>query len=89
MDTLTKKNFKSLTKTEQVVMVINSGKELLTRQNNDNYIKLYLIPNMFVEILYELNKSTIVKIDTPTIEKLMLNYNINKDQLSQLKQGYM
>lgn len=82
MDTLTKKSFNSLTKTEQAVMVINSGKELLIRQNEEYSIHLYLISNLFVEILYELNKSTIIKIKTPSKEKLCLSYNLNDQELN-------
>jgi len=84
MNTITKKSFKSLTKTEQVVMVIKSGKELLTRQDKDNFVKLYLLSNIFVELLYEINKSTIVKIGTPSTDQLMNDYNINKENVNEL-----
>ncbi len=84
MDTITKKSFKSLTKTEQVVMVIKSGKKLLTRQDGKYYVKLYLISKLFVEILYETNKSTIVKIGLPTEANLLQNYDIDKGYLNQL-----
>ena len=86
MNTITKKSFKSLTKTEQVVMVIKSGKELLSRQDKDYFVKLYLLSDIFIEILYELNKSTIVKIATPSKNKLIENYNIDKEHLSDLTQ---
>ena len=86
MNPITKKSFKSLTKTEQVVMVIKSGKELLTRQDEDYYIKLYLISNMFVELLYASNKRTIVKIGTPNQENLLSNYNLNKNDLDNFLQ---
>ncbi len=82
MDTLTKKTFKSLTKTEQAVMVINSGKELLTRHDEEYSFHLYLISNLFVEILYELNKKTIVKIKTPSNDKLIQNYELNEKRLN-------
>lgn len=65
-------------------MVIKSGKELLTREDNDYFVKLYLLSNIFVELLYENNKSTIVKIGTPSNDKLMLNYNIDKDYINNL-----
>lgn len=84
MDTLTKKAFKSLTKTEQAVMVINSGKELLTRENKEYSVHLYLLSNVFVELLYEINKSTIVKIDTPTKKDLIQNYNFDDKKINQL-----
>ena len=82
MDTLTKKTFKSLTKTEQAVMVINSGKELLTRQDEEYSIHLYILSNIFVEILYELNKSTIVQIITPSNEKLIQDYQLDSNELN-------
>lgn len=87
MNPITKKSFKSLTKTEQVVMVIKSGKELLTRQDEDYYIKLYLISNMFVELLYASNKKTIVKIGTPNQDNLLSNYNLNKNDLDRFLQN--
>lgn len=83
MEPLTKKTFKCLTKTEQVVMVIKSGKELLTRDDERYHIQLYLLSNLFTEIWYEQNKTTIVKISIPSKEKIIQNYNIDKNQVDQ------
>ena len=84
MGLTSKKEFKSLTKTEQVVNVLNSGKELLTRNESDHFIKLYLFNNIFVEIWYELHKTTILKVGTPSKKNIMLYYNINKQKVEQL-----
>ena len=84
MEPLTKKSFKNLTKTEQVVMVLKSGKELLTRQDEKYFIKLFLLTNLLVEIWYELNKTTILKVNAPSNEKIMQNYNLDKASVKQL-----
>jgi hypothetical protein len=84
MELLTKNSFLSLSKTEQIVMVINSGKELLTREDESYHMKLYLIFNLFVELIYENNKKTIVKVETPSIDLLIQNYKIDNDYSSQL-----
>lgn len=84
MDPITKKSFKSLTKTEQVVMVIRSGKEILSRSDVDYFVKLFVLSDIFVEILYELNKATIVKLVTPSKEKIFHDYNIDNAHLNEL-----
>ncbi len=84
MEPLTKKSFKNLTKTEQVVMVINSGKKLLSRHNENYYIQLYFLPNLFTEVWYEQSKTTIVKIGIPSKEKIIQNYHIDKEKINQL-----
>jgi len=84
MEPLTKKTFKNLTKTEQVVMVLKSGKELLTRQDEKYFVKLFSLTNLLVEIWYELNQITILKVSTPSNDKIMQNYNIDKASIKQL-----
>ncbi len=76
-----KKSFKNLTKTEQVVLVLKSGKELLSRDNEDFDIHLFLVDNMFVELFYDHNNTTILKIGTPSNEKLFQNYNLDKEKI--------
>ncbi len=73
MKPITKKSFNELTKTEQVVMVIKSDNKLLARQDEEYFIQLYLVSNLFVEIWYESNKTTILKISTPSNENIVQN----------------
>ena len=80
---MTKKMFRELTKTEQVVLVLKSGKELLTRDDNEHVYRLYLLSKMFVELTYNSNKSTIVKINTPTKDNLIQNYPLDTDKINQ------
>lgn len=83
MEPITKKTFRELTKTEQVVLVLKSGKELLTRDDDEHVYRLYLLSKMFVELEYSSNKSTIVKINTPTKDNLIQNYPLDKDEINQ------
>lgn len=83
MEPINKKSFKSLTKTEQVVLVLKSGRELLSRDDEKFDVHLYLLKNLFVELIYDHGNSTILKIDTPSNDKIIQNYHLDKTQLNQ------
>lgn len=74
MESLTNISFQKLTKTEQVVMVMRLGKELLTRVSDDFTIHLYLLSNIFIEVWYEEETNKIVKLNTTTKQDIINNY---------------
>ncbi len=87
MESIDKKSFKNLTKTEQVVLVLKSGKELLSRYDENFDVHLYLLKNLFVELVYDQHGSTILKIATPSNEKIIQNYHLDKEEINQYLHG--
>lgn len=84
METLTNASFQNLTKTEQVVMIINSGKELMTRQNEGYIIHLYLLSGIFVEVCYESTSQKIVNVESINKESITRNYKVMNELVKQL-----
>jgi hypothetical protein len=84
MNTLTNISFKNLTKTEQVVMIINSGKELLTRNEEGYNIHLYLLADFFVEVWFESNTKKIVKVEPADKDSIARNYTKINELVKQL-----
>ena len=84
MDTLTNSSFQNLTKTEQVVMVINSGKELMTREEEGYVIRLYLLSDLFVELWFELNTKKIVRVESTDKDSIIKSYTKINEVVKQL-----
>ena len=84
METLTNTSFKNLTKTEQVVTIINSGQEILTREKEGFIIHLYLLYGFFVEVWFESDTKKIVKVETADKEYIANNYEIMNELVKQL-----
>ena len=84
MDTITNSSFQNLTKTEQVVMVINSGKELMTREEEGYIIRLYLLSDIFVELWFELNTKKIVRVESTDKDSIIKSYTKINEVVKQL-----
>jgi hypothetical protein len=84
MEQLDSTAFLNLTKTEQVIMVIRSGEELLIRREKGYAIHLYCLENLLVEIWYAANSSKIVKIRLSSREKVVEEYPLLWDQIQDL-----
>ncbi len=75
---LTQNSFSNLTKTEKVVMVMSSGNKILSRETKDNFVELYSLSGLLVEIWYTINKSTITKVKITSEDKVVKHYsNLN------------
>ncbi len=79
MEQITDTSFQNLTKTEQVVMVMRLGKELLTRASDKFTIHLYLLSNIFIEVWYEEEDNKIVKLNTTNKQDIINNYGEMND----------
>ncbi len=79
MEQITDTSFQNLTKTEQVVMVMRLGKELLTRTSDKFTIHLYLLSNIFIEVWYEEEDNKIVKLNTTNKQDIINNYGEMND----------
>lgn len=84
MEALTNASFKNLTKTEQVIMIINSGKELMTREEEGYIIHLYLLSGFFVELWFELNTKKIVKVESTDRDIIAKSYTKMNEVVKQL-----
>ena len=78
MKTLTRDCFSKLTKTEQVVLVINEGEFIIKRQTKNFDISLFAIRGLLVEVWYKHKLENIVKVKITEIETVTSNYsNLN------------
>lgn len=84
METLTNASFQNLTKTEQVVMIINSGEELMSREEEGFIVHLYLLSGLFIELWYEMNTNKIVNVESTNKENITRNYTEMNDLVKQL-----
>ena len=84
METLTNASFQNLTKTEQVVMIINSGKELMCREEEGYVIHLYLLSGLFVEVWFESDSKKIVNVESIDKESITRNYKVMNELVKQL-----
>jgi hypothetical protein len=84
METLTNASFRNLTKTEQVVMIINSGEELMVREEEGYIIHLYLLSGLFVEVWFESDTKKIVNVESTDKENITKNYLEMNELVKQL-----
>jgi hypothetical protein len=73
-DKISTELFEKMNKTERVCCLFKSGRELLSRENPDYIISLYLLTDFLVEIWYENPSKKIERIDITTNEEVMANY---------------
>jgi len=74
MKTLTKDSFNKLTKTEQVILAIKNGTDLMTRQTNEFDIHLFVVDGLLVELWYKHGLENIVRVEITDIENVNRNY---------------
>ncbi|MCK5775255.1 MAG: hypothetical protein KAH25_03720 [Bacteroidales bacterium] len=80
MKALTRDYFSKLTKTEQVVLVINNGEFIIKRQTKNFDISLFTIEDLLVEVWYKHESENIVKVKITEIENVTNNYsNLNNE----------
>ena len=84
METLTNASFQNLTKTEQVVMIINSGQELMCREEEGYVIRLYLLSGLFVEVWFESDSKKIVNVAPTDKNSITKNYQEMNELLKQM-----
>lgn len=84
METLTNASFQNLTKTEQVVMIINSGKELMCREDEGYVIHLYLLSGLFVEVWFESATKKIVNVAPTNKDSITKNYQEMNELVKQM-----
>jgi hypothetical protein len=70
----TQDEFKKMTKTEQVCHLLKQGEEMLSRDESDHSITLYLLSGFFVEVWYEPPNSKIDRIELISPKMVMKKY---------------
>ena len=65
-------------------MIINSGKELMTREDGGYIVHLYLLSGLFVEVWYESTTQKIVDVEPVDKESITRNYKEMNKLLKQL-----
>lgn len=79
METIDKKEFKTLTKTEQVIMLFSEGKEVSERIEAGFEIHLFRLPGLFVELWYPSKTRKIVKVKIVNPDKIKKDYKNFKE----------
>lgn len=74
MERITDTSFQNLTKTEQVVMMLSIGKELITRVSDNFSIHLYSMSNLFIEVWYDTRTNIIIKLNITNKQDIVKNY---------------
>jgi len=84
METITNASFQNLTKTEQVVMIINSGEELMCREDEGYIVHLYLLSGLFIEVWYESDTQKIVNVESTNKDSITRNYHAMNELVKKL-----
>ncbi len=85
MKTLTNDSFRKLTKTEQVILAINNGTDLMTRRDNGFDIHLFVVDGLLVELWYKHGLENIVRVEITDIENVNRNYPELKNIANDIK----
>ena len=79
MERITDTSFQNLTKTEQVVLMLRIGKELITRVSDNFSVHLYIMSNIFIEVWYDTKTNVIIKLNTTNKQDIVKNYGKMND----------
>jgi hypothetical protein len=84
MELIETSTFLNLTKTEQVILVIQKGEEVLTREEDKYSIHLFVLSNLFVELWYAKNSNKILKTRLSDREMVINEYATIEDNVQDL-----
>lgn len=71
---ITREEFNTLPKIEQLTELFNSGEEICSRMHKNAIIKLYSLSNYFVEIWYSPSKNIISRIIIVELDQVIHLY---------------
>jgi hypothetical protein len=75
METINKKEFRTLTKTEQVILLFREGREVSERFDEGFDIHLYKLSDLYIELWYPSNAKKIVKVKIINPDKVKKDYS--------------
>jgi len=81
-----KDRFNHLTQVQKLLLVMESGRLVMEKKEEDHIMKLYVYKLFYVEIIYDLDQNRIQKIDTPDLDYIVDEYLdvLNVDDLLNL-----
>lgn len=76
-----KARFNSLTQVQKLLLIMESGRLVMEKKEEESIMKLYIYKLFYVEVIYDLDQNKIRKIDTPEMDYIVDEYldvlNIN------------
>lgn len=69
-----KERFNSLTQVQKLLLVMESGRLMMEKKEEDRIMKLYIYKQFYVEIIYSLDQNKILSISTPELEYIVDEY---------------
>jgi len=81
-----KDRFNHLTQVQKLLLVMESGRLVMEKKEEDHIMKLYVYKLFYVEIIYDPDQNRIQKIDTPDLDYIVDEYLdvLNVDDLLNL-----
>ena len=69
-----KARFNSLTQVQKLLLIMESGRLVMEKKEEDSIMKLYIYKQFYVEVIYDLDQNKIRKIDTPELDYIVDEY---------------
>lgn len=69
-----KARFNSLTQVQKLLLIMESGRLIMEKKEEDRIMKLYIYKQFYVEVIYDLDQNKIRKIDTPELDYIVDEY---------------
>ncbi len=69
-----KARFNSLTQVQKLLLIMESGRLVMEKKEEDSIMKLYVYKQFYVEVIYDLDQNKIRKIDTPELDYIVDEY---------------
>ena len=69
-----KARFNSLTQVQKLLLIMESGRLIMEKKEEDSIMKLYIYKQFYVEVIYDLDQNKIRKIDTPELGYIVDEY---------------
>ncbi|NPD43942.1 MULTISPECIES: hypothetical protein [unclassified Lentimicrobium] len=69
-----KARFNSLTQVQKLLLIMESGRLIMEKKEEESIMKLYIYKQFYVEVIYDLDLNKIRKIDTPELGYIVDEY---------------
>lgn len=69
-----KARFNSLTQVQKLLLIMESGRLIMEKKEEESIMKLYIYKQFYVEVIYDLDQNKIRKIDTPELGYIVDEY---------------
>jgi len=66
--------FNKLTKTQKLLLIMESGRLVLEKKDDEKLLKLYVYKRFYVEVVYDLDQNKILTIRTPDMDEVVDEY---------------